>query len=87
MFLFVGYNQSGSSSSRDPLMSKSKPQGIKRKQPGHSTDLSSKTRGSTLEQPRNVTSPRPSTSGSNKDSPLKREVPTRQLPRKHRGGC
>ena len=62
----------------------SKPQDVKRKLLGLSPDpgtpvLTAKKSG--------TRSPGPSSFRNTKESPLQKEVPTRQSPRKHRGGC
>ena len=62
----------------------SKPQDVKRKLQGLSPDpgtsvLTAKKSGNK--------SPGPSSFRNTKESPLQKEVPTRQSPRKHRGGC
>ena len=62
----------------------SKPQDVKRKLLGLSPDpgtpvLTAKKSGNK--------SPGPSSFIKTKESPLQKEVPTRQSPRKHRGGC
>ena len=62
----------------------SKPQDVKRKLLGLSPDPGTPVLTAKKSGPR---SPGPSSFRNTKESPLQKEVPTRQSPRKHRGGC